>query len=163
MTWTVNTLKETFGLTDREDLFTELTDDRFNALVNDPQNAVYEVDQSSNNYGEFLFVTIGRDVGGKTIYLTAYGMGYKEASGRWITATWQFYSGSNYRNAKPMPKATAVKQIEAARQEALKSAKEDADRVRTKEQRAFEFIAELTDDDGAWAELQDIDLDDFDF
>ncbi|MCK4978630.1 MAG: hypothetical protein KAS36_16970, partial [Anaerolineales bacterium] len=51
---------EIYGLTEHERLHWRLSTARFEEILDDNQTEVHTIKDSSNNYGEFLFVTTSR-------------------------------------------------------------------------------------------------------
>src|SRR5579871_1058103 len=80
-----------FDFTDRERLFGVIGHQRFMRLLTDTQTTVHAISVTSNEYGEFLFVTMSRpdSARGERVYLTFWGGGYHEQRERWITNEWQ--------------------------------------------------------------------------
>ena len=87
--------------------------------------------------------------------LTFFGLGFHEPRDRWLLDDW-FWYGASLRDKKerPLPKEAALALIEARRQAVLGYA---AGQIQTERGKLFEMIADLTDDDGALAELEDLD------
>jgi len=109
-----------------------------------------EPDVSPNSYGEFLFLTV--KIKGTSDYVTFYGLGEHERSGR-IKRDFGFYADSQSwgESKPPYNNARAIQAVIARRRE-IESWDEPK---RTAEHRAYEFIAELADEDGAISELED--------
>jgi hypothetical protein len=143
-----------FGFTESEILFYRITHKRFLEMLQDPQTKIHTVKESGNAYGEFLFVTISREVKGQQLIMTFYGLGFHEYRDRWFTDEWHWYqSSANSESCKgEISKDDAVKQVEFHRNEVLTYA---AEATQSEEGYLFEMIAELTDDDGAIATFDD--------
>ena len=65
---------EVFGFTEKERLFWRVTNDRLMEIMEDKQTLIHEFNESSNNYGEFLFVTTSRLGKRDRIYITFFGL-----------------------------------------------------------------------------------------
>jgi hypothetical protein len=149
--------EDTFGLTEHEQLWDRISDKRFRALVADEATTVLEVKESSNMYGDFLFVTLSRAVEGRQVALTFHGMGYHESREQWITKYWQWYDAiplSPQKASQSIPKAEAERLIEERR---LSIASMKTDEPPSDRAILFGLLADLTDEDGAYTELQDMD------
>ena len=144
-----------FGLTEHERLWDRLSDQRFQDLFNDPQTEVHEITIDTNSYGEFLFVQMSRVVDGQRYGLTLFSLGYHDYREQWITQHWHWYeSHSSFITKKPiLPKTEASQLIQARRDEIALHA------MNTKPSKTallFGLLADLTDEDGALAELDDL-------
>jgi len=153
---------EGFPFTERERLFNRISDPRFQALIFDPQTRIHTAELSSNRYGEFLFVTASRPIGTSRTVTTFYGYGFHDQRERWITQEWFWY---------PEPPRTETMQrtlapeslqalLQARRAEIAPHLQEDP---QTRRGELFELIADLTDEDGAMAEMEDLEYLGFDF
>ena len=147
--------KRRLEFTERERLYDRLSDVRFQALLVDEQTTIHEAELSSNSYGEFLFVTLSRPQAEKTEYLTFYGLGYHEYRERWITEVWSWF------RAMATPKREAARltyeEVGQVIAERLAAIRPDLDRTTQSSQgRFYEFLAELTDEDGAISEIEDL-------
>jgi hypothetical protein len=67
---------EIFGLTEQERLYWRVNQERFHEILDDDQTFVHKIQESSNAFGEFLFVTTSRPSGQGRIAMTFYGLGY---------------------------------------------------------------------------------------
>ena len=76
---------EIFGFTEQERLAWRVDQDRFDEILNDEQTIIHKIQLSSNNYGEFLFVTTSRPSDQGRIAMTFFGLGYHEQRERWLT------------------------------------------------------------------------------
>lgn len=123
--------------------------------MNDPQTTIHKAEVDSNNYGEFLFVTISRPEEERQQVLTFYAYGYHQYRERWYTEEWAWY------RANPFPKTMEQHLTREEAEELLEARREEiAPNVmaatQTKRGQFFEMIAELTDDDGAISEMEDL-------
>ncbi len=85
---------EIFGLTEKEQLFWRVSDERFRSLLEDELTMVHRIEASHNDYGEFLFVTASRPGVKERICMTFYGLGFHEHRERWITDEWFWYQAN---------------------------------------------------------------------
>ena len=148
---------EIFGLTEGESLNSRITKERFDALLEDELTFIHDIKESDNTYGEFLFVTTSRPGDQNRICITFYSLGYHEHRERWIDQEWFWYQSSLTPELfEKRIKKDAAKKILAERLANIAPSIE-----RETEQTAygmmFELLADLTDEDGARAEMEDID------
>ena len=152
---------EEFGLTKDEQYLDRVSHERLLEFLQDETTTVHRLEESYNNYGEFLFVTVTRPGTDRQIWMTFYGAGFHEHRERWITQEW-FWHQSNPFPAKlqqDISREEAVEQV----QERLKSIGPYVTQQPQSERgQLFEMLADLTDEDGAYSEMQDLD-DLFDF
>jgi len=146
---------EVFGLTEKEKLNWRVNQGRFEEILKDDQTVILEIKASNNNYGEFLFVTASRPGDHGRIYMTFYGLGFHEYRERWITDQWYWYKTSPNPDhfQKKIKKEEAEEIICQYRETILNDVRLD---TQTERGRLFEFMADLTDEDGALAEFEDI-------
>lgn len=145
-----------FGLTDRERLFDRVSHDRLLGFLNDETTTVHRLEASHNNYGEFLFVWTSKPGQERRIWMTFYGLGYHEQRERWVTEEWFWYRGN------PLPENL---QQDISREEAVKLVQERLKSIspyagqqeQSQRGKLFEMLADLTDEDGAYSEMQDLD------
>ena len=102
-----------------------------------------------------MFITTSRPGEKGRIYMTFYGLGYHEHRERWITEEWYWYQ------ANPHPKLIRNKLEKEAAQELLEQRMEEisphiSDKTQTNRGQLFEMLADLTDEDGALAEIHDL-------
>ncbi len=141
-----------YGLTEREVLFDRMSTARFQSLIEDERTAIHKVELSTNSFGEFLFVSTSRAVEDKRKYLTFWGAGYHEYRERWITDTWSWYEALPPTSEQTLSKEEALVLIRQRQQEVAVFAKGETQSQRGK---LFELLADLTDEDGALADLED--------
>jgi len=146
---------ETFGLTEHERLWDRVGHERFLQILTDSQTTVHALEESHNNYGEYLFVTLSRPGTHQRIFLTFYGLGYHEYRERWVYQEWYWHESG--RGAQLAQKSVSLQDarwlIEARYHEIQDQARQAEQSNRG---RIFELLADLTDEDGAWAEMQDL-------
>jgi hypothetical protein len=146
---------EVFGLAEEERLSWRVNQERFQEILDDSATLIHKIKESSNNYGEFLFVTTSRQGDQGRVFMTFYGYGYHEYRERWITDEWFWYQ------ANPLQDLLSQR-IE--KEEAQELLQERVERIQpdirpdtqTERGKLFELLADLTDEDGALAELEDI-------
>jgi hypothetical protein len=146
---------EMFGLTEQEALHWRVSKERFEELIDDDNTLIHKVDESSNNYGDFMFVTTSRSGEQGRICMTFYGLGYHDHRERWVTEEWYWYQ------TRADPEVTQIRLEKEEVQELLEQRAEElkpyqGKDTQTNRGKLFEFLAELTDEDGALAELEDL-------
>src|SRR5258708_33588274 len=148
---------EGFDFTEREQLNERISDKRFRAILADERTAVHHIEVSTNSFGEFLFVTVSQPVGQERQFVTMWGAGYHEYRERWLTNEWRWYQTQEFRQMIPQKIAPEDAQalIQARLDEIAPSVTPPAQSKRAK---LFEMIADLTDEDGAISELEDLDI-----
>ncbi|MEZ4667883.1 MAG: hypothetical protein R3E39_08210 [Anaerolineae bacterium] len=155
--------EDVYGLTEHERLFDRISDERFRTLVQDIETIVHKMEVSANTYGEFLFVTTSRTVDTDRHRITFWGLGFHEYRERWLTQEWFWYvSMSN----------PEIDEIELTKEEVEALLKERRDEIapysnqdsQSERGKLFDMLADLTDDDGIYADMEDLDnlLDMFD-
>ena len=145
---------ENAGLTEQEQLFSRVNDKRLRTLIQQPETIIQEAKVSSNNYGEFLFITLGLTSGGKQDWYTFYGLGLHEPRDRYLLDEWHFFPAMAPRDAsQPLSQAEVLQFMDERQAEVRGWAQ--AHTGQSREGQLFELIAELTDDDGALAEFED--------
>ena len=149
------TSAEEFGFTERERLFDKVSHERFLEILDDPKTKVHRIEESTNSFGEYLFVTVSRPGANKRIFMTFYGLGYHEYRERWITDEWNWYQSvrGGELEHENIPRQAAKQQVEERYREVKAYAQQD---TQTRQGQLFEMIADLTDEDGALAEMQDL-------
>lgn len=149
------TSAEEFGFVEREWLFNKVSHARFLAFLDDPKTRVHRIEESTNSYGEYLFVTVSRPGTPKRILVTFYGLGYHEYREKWIAEDWYWYESvqSSLITQPTIPRDKAKHLIEERYCEVKAYAQQD---TQTRHGQLFEMLADLTDEDGAWAEVQDM-------
>jgi hypothetical protein len=145
-----------FAFTEHERLWERISHERFTAILTDERTAVHHIEVSTNNYGEFLFVTMSQNVGADRQLLTFWGLGFHEQRERWLTEEWRWYETQQWRHTKPpqIPTEDAVALIQQRRDEIVTHVTPPQQSQRAQ---LFEILADLTDEDGAYTELEDLD------
>ena len=144
-----------FGFSDKEQLYDRISHERLLEFLADEATQVHRIEESTNNYGEFLFVTLSRPGANRRIWVGFYGLGYHEYRERWLVDEWFWYQNN------PLPEKL---QQDISREEAIEKVQERSAELRryakqppqTKQGRLFEMLADLTDEDGAYSEMQDL-------
>lgn len=146
---------QTFGFTESEILYFRVTHKRFLEILLDLQSKIHTVVESGNTYGDFLFVTVSRENNGQQMMVTFYGLGFHEYRDRWFIDEWHWYrSFSNLESCEgEISKDDAMRQVEARKEEILPYAEKA---TQSEAGHFFEILADLTDDDGAIANFDDI-------
>jgi hypothetical protein len=146
---------EEFGLTEKEQLFWRVSTKRFDEILKDDQTLIHDIKETSNNFGDFLFVTASRPAHQGRICMTFYGLGFHESRERWITNEWFWYQASPYPDLLKhhLEKPDAAELIKQRRESINPSWTQN---TQTQRGNLFEILADLTDEDGALAEIEDL-------
>ena len=148
---------EIFGITDEEVSRWRISDDKLKEILANPNTTVHKIEINENNYGEFLFITTGRGAGLQRTCMTFWGLGYHEYRERWIHQEW-FWHQTPTDFVDPLaklPLEEAEKFLEERLEEISPEISED---TQTEVGRLFEALADMTDDDAALSEMQDLGL-----
>ena len=148
-------LPQVFGLTEQEQLTCRVNKERFEEIVKDDKTLIHKVGTSTNAFGDFLFVTASRPANQGRICMTFYGLGYHESRERWITREWFWYQAGPYPELlrQRLEKTDAEEMIE----QRLESIRPFCNQnTQTRRGNLFELLADLTDEDGALAEMEDL-------
>ena len=146
---------ELFGLTEQEALYWRVSKERFQELLDDDNTVIHEVNESSNNFGDFMFVTTSRPGEQGRICMTFYGLGYHDHRERWITEEWYWYQT---RADTDLTQTRLEKEeVQELLEQRMKELKPNLSKeTQTNRGKLFEFLADLTDEDGALPEIQDL-------
>ncbi len=145
-----------FGFTEREQLFDRVSHDRLLGFLDDEATTVHRFEESTNSYGEFLFVTVSRPGKDRRILVTFWGAGYHEFRERWLIDEWYWHHANVFPDtlkqhiSNEEAKALIQQRLEEIRPDAAQQVHQSA------RGRLFEMLADLTDEDGALAELEDL-------
>ncbi len=153
----VSSAASAFDFTERERLYDRISDQHFQTMLADENTHIHELQVSSNTFGEFLFVAVSRPHEKQRQSITFFGLGYHEYRERWITDTWSWYETARDLTKAILDKEDALHQIAERKADIAPYL---TDTQQSKHGRLYELLADLTDDDGAYSELAD--LDDFD-
>ena len=129
----------------------------FEEIIKDAGTHIHTIKESSNSFGEFLFVTTSRLGAQDCIFMTFYGCGFHQYRERWLTDEWFWYQTSPYTELlrQQIPKEEAQRMIHEHNQNILPHIQPD---TQTERGELFEMLADLTDEDGALAEMQGLGL-----
>jgi hypothetical protein len=153
-----------FAFSEHELLNSQTTHARFMRLLHEPSTQVLAVKESTNSYGEFLFVTVAAFVPRiacampeqiSRFTLTFWGLGFHDARECYLVDLWRWHEAQLVDEHTPaLNKATCLQQIQARRGQC----QADAATMPAPSSRAvaFAFFAELGDEDGALTELEDL-------
>ena len=144
---------EVFGFTEQELLKWRVSDERLKEILNLEMTTVHAIKESTNIYGEFMFVTASRLAGLQRIGMTFYGLGYHEHRERWVIDEWFWYQTSP---SSEIVRSTISKdEAETVLQERLERIRPEI-RLDTQTNYGFLFekFADQTDDDAALAVMQ---------
>lgn len=146
---------EIYGLTEQENLFSRVNQKRFQEIINDENTIIHTIQESSNGFGEFLFVATSRPGDQGRVALTFYGQGYHEHRERWILNEWFWYESTTYPE-KVQQKVEKDKASELIQQHMDGIQPYIQKDIQTERGRLFETLADLTDEDGALTEMEDL-------
>ena len=148
---------DVYQFSEQECLYWRVSHDRFQEILKNEGTLIHEIKDSNNNYGEFLFITTSRQ--GNTpqerVCMTFYGLGYHEYRERWITDEWFWFQANAFPELirQKIDKEAAQALIE----ERLDAISQDSHLdTQTERGKLFEMLADLTDEDGALAEMEDL-------
>jgi hypothetical protein len=146
---------EVYGFTEKECLYWRVSQERFDTILHDELTVIHNIQESSNNYGEFIFVTTSRQSDQRRTGMTFFGLGFHEYRERWFTNEWYWYQANIQPQmmGQQIPK-DEVDELLKARLEIIEPYVDSSSQ--SERGRLFELLADLTDEDGALAELQDL-------
>ena len=148
---------EVFGITEAEVARWRVTDEKLREILADPNTTTHTIKMSSNTFGEFLFLTASRGTGQQRICMTFYGLGFHEYRERWISKEWFWYQ-SQENMVEIQRKIPGEEISEKLEQRLAEIAPHFGEDTQTELGRMFETLADITDDDAALAEMQDLGL-----
>ena len=144
-----------FGFTEREQLWDRISHERFLNILENEQTTIHRVEVAANTFGEFLFVTTSRGETEKRTYVTFWGLGFHDYRERWIADEWFWNQDDSYPAS--LLQSLTLDEVKALIQERkAEIAPYAQDDTQSKRGELFEMLADLTDEDGAWAELDDL-------
>lgn len=146
---------EAFGLTEKESLFWRVSKTRFEEILADEHTTIHSADETFNDFGEFLFLTTSRPGERGRIAMTFYGLGYHEQRERWITDEWFWYQ-ANFSPDMMRQQLTKDEAKEIIQNRLANIIPYPKGRTQSERGRMFEILADLTDEDGAMAEMEDL-------
>ena len=106
----------------------------------------------SNNYGEFVFITVSRPNSQDRETITFWGHGFHEPRDRWIFDEW-FYQCANQFPANMKLKAAREDVDDLLRERQEEIAPYVMQHEQSRRGQLFEYLAELSDDDAAFFEM----------
>jgi hypothetical protein len=147
--------QEPYGFTEHERLFDRISHNRLIEILKDPQTTILKADLDSNTFGEFLFVATQRGAGEKVAHVTFYGLGYHEYRERWIDKEWAWYESTPYSETG-QEALTQEQALAIITERQAEIAPELGRQTQSSRGRLYEMLADLTDEDGALSELEDL-------
>ena len=148
---------EAFGITEAEVARWRITDERLTEILANPNTTTHTIKMSTNTFGEFLFLTASRGVGQQRVCMTFYGLGYHEYRERWISKEWFWYQ-SQESLVDIQTKLSGEEVNEKLEQRLAEISPSFDENTQTEIGFMFEQFADLSDDDAALAEMQDLGL-----
>jgi hypothetical protein len=148
---------EIYGINEEEVSKWRISGEKFQEILANPNTTIHSITIDENNYGEFLFLTTSRGIGQSRTCMTFWGLGYHEYRERWIHQEW-FWHQTPASMVDPLEKLSqedALAQLERRREEIAPHLDED---TQSEQGSMFESLADMTDDDAALAEMQDLGL-----
>ena len=143
-----------FNFTENERLFGRISHQRFLGFVRESETRVHEITETTNSYGEFLFVTLSRCDDPEQGSLTFWGMGLHEHRERWVVDSWEWYN--SHQTPDKLPVITREEALEKiAEREAYVKANATSE-PQSRRAQMYEILADLTDDDAALTEMEDM-------
>jgi hypothetical protein len=148
---------EVFDISETEVASLRVTDEKLKETLANPNTTTHTIKMSTNTFGEFLFLTASRGSGQQKTFMTFYGLGFHKFRERWITGEWFWYQTQE----SLVDVNERLSEDEIA--ERLKQRQVDIsfyldEDTQTELGRMFEEFADMTDDDAAIAEMQDLGL-----
>ncbi len=146
---------EPYGFTEHERLFDRISHNRLIEILKDPQTAILKAEMNSNTFGEFLFVSTKRVTGENVAHITFFGLGFHEYRERWVDKEWSWYESTpsleGDQEALSPDEALAI-----ITERQAEIAPEIGRQAQSSRGRLYEMLADLTDEDGALTELEDL-------
>ncbi len=148
---------EVFGITEAEVARFRIPDEKLREILANPHTTTHTIKLSTNTFGEYLFLTASRGTGQHRVCMTFYGLGYHEFRERWIHEEWFWYQ-SQASLVPIQPKISTEEIAEKLEQRRVEISPYLGEDTQTDLGQMFEQLADLTDDDAALAEMQDLGL-----
>ena len=147
--------QEGFGFTENERLFDRVSDERFRAFIFSENTIIHRAIISSNNYGEFIFITASCPKEGKRECITFWGYGLHEYRERWLTKEWFWHRANQFpETMRQQLSSEGVEELLQARLEEI--APYVGETTQSKRAQLFEMLADMGDEDGAYCEMEDL-------
>ena len=149
---------EVFGLTRQEGLSYRVSDERLRAILDDERTTVHKIEQGENNYGDFVFVIASRPAPQGRALLTFYGLGFHEQREKWFTGEWFWYRTNPFKEV--LEQSLSREEAQRVLEKRLASIMPYVtDHPPSRRAQLFAMLADLTDEDGAYTELEDMGAD----
>lgn len=108
--------------------------------------------------GEFLFFTMSREQEGQREVITIWGLGFHEQREHWRTDRWEWYhTAISPKALKQQLTKTEVNELPQERRSDI--APYAVNPPQSRRARLFESLADMTDDDAALIEIEDLGAD----
>ena len=146
---------EPYGFTEHERLFDRINHSRLIEILKDPQTVILKAEMNSTSFGEFLFVSTKRATGERAAHITFYGLGYHEYRERWIDKEWAWYE-STPTSETEQEVLTSEEAVAMITERQAEIAPEVGRQAQSSRGKLYEMLADLTDEDGALTELEDL-------
>lgn len=148
---------EIYGINEEEVSRWRISEEKFQEILANPNTTIHSITIDENNYGEFLFLTTSRGVGQKRTCMTFWGLGFHEYRERWIHQEWFWHQtpSSLVDQLEKLSLEEAQAQLKVRLDEISAYLIED---IQSEQGKLFEDLADMTDDDVALAEMQDLGL-----
>ena len=148
---------EVFDFTEEELTRWRISDEKLKEILTNKKTTICKVKLSTNNYGEFVFLTASRGKRDNRIYMTFWGYGYHQYRERWIHKEWFWYQ-TPAQFVDPLAKIP-LEEAEQILEERMADISPHVDEeTQTETGFLFEILADMTDDDAALSEMQDLEL-----
>lgn len=148
---------EVFEILESEVARLRVSDEKLKEILAKPSTITHTIKMSTNTFGEFLFLTASRGSGQQKTFMTFYGLGFHKFRERWISEEWFWYQTqeSMVDVDERLSGEEITEKLDQRRADISSYLDED---TQTELGRMFEEFADLTDDDAALAEMQDLGL-----
>lgn len=142
-----------------EALFNRVTDARMREILDRPDVTIYQPHESSNSFGEFLFITVEvhAKTGAPADRWTFYGYGFSDAADRWVIDSWTFYFASLTPTEGIVTAFAALVGLDSRRMDIGRWAMADMARGQQQSARGqlFDLLTEASDEDAALCDVED--------
>jgi hypothetical protein len=148
---------EKFGMSEEEVTRLRIPDKKLKEILANPNTTIHSIKVEENNYGEFLFLLASRGSGDNRTCMTFFGLGYHDYRERWIHKEWFWHQTP--KGLVKTEKRLSSDEVENLLDDRIAEIFPDLSQdTQTEKGRMFEYIADLTDDDAAISEMQDLGL-----
>jgi hypothetical protein len=146
---------EGFDFTENEKLFYKVNNERLMEIIFDDKTTIHKANIDSNNYGEYLFLTTSRATAEGRECVSFWGFGFHEYRDRWLTNEWFWYRANQFPEL--MRQELAREEVEELIKTRLQEiAPYITDSKQSQRGQLFEMLAEMTDEDGAYSALDEL-------